>query len=142
MVIYIKNDGIYFLNKNMLKPVEFINKFTNVNFSDETVIEKINISDDYDFCLGYNEFLEAELLVPNDEVLNLFPEEIRDYDPEYMVDLRSDDDDGVIWFSVWTAEAVTKWFDKTSRTIFFTVLKSDNQYTKIYVFVDRLGWNA
>ena len=85
--------------------------------------------------LHNNDFLQ------NEEIEKIVPEFARDYDLEHSLDLRKEKTDEPIQYNVWMPRTVVKWIDKTQRTIHYTVMRQGEKYTRVYLFVDKLGWN-
>lgn len=138
-MVYWNNDGwlAYKIQKVKLTPLELINYYTSIPFPATVKVESIDFGKD---TPGSNdEYLEATLLIPSDEIANLFNEKIRDYDSSNAL-LFKDEEKEYIYFSSNMYNTVRKLLDKTQRTIHFTVLKSNNEYTKVYVLIDKLGW--
>ena len=144
-VIYMKKDGLYMINKMFSTQLEMINQYASPpdsEFPDTTIVEEYEIHNDIEsYFFSHNQCINAVLLVPNDEVDNIIPEYARFYDLSYCHDLRKDKNDGEIQYNVFMPRTVVKWISKTQRSIYYTVLKPGEKYTKIYIFVDKLGWN-
>ena len=47
----------------------------------------------------------------------------------------------MIDYGVWLPRTVVKWIDKTQREIWYTVIKPEEKYTRIYLEVSKIGWN-
>ena len=147
LYLYLKNDGIYVLSNFNNTELEWINKYAthNEEFPEETVIEEFGIYDDPgDYVFGHTQYLEATLLVPNDKIDVIFPENIRQYKPnkeDYIMDLSNGETDEEIQFCVWRPRTVVKWDWKTQRSTYYTVMQPSGEYTRVYVLVTYLGWN-
>lgn len=142
-VIYLKNEGIYLLKKAIYSEVEFINEFCEIDLPITTIIENFQIETDIDTnVFSHNEYLEARIIVPNSMIETLFPKDMREYDLKYVMDLRQNINNEKIWFSSCKYKVTKKWLDKTQRTIYFTVMQPTQEYTRVYVFVDKLGWEV
>jgi len=136
-----KNDGLYVLNKVNSNERELINRYT-IQFPEQTIIETFSLKKDIEsYFFSHNEYIEATLLVPNNVIPILFSETIREYDITQTLDLSHGTTDDKFHFGVWMPRTVSKWFDKTQRTISFTVMQPDEKYTRVFVSVDKLGWN-
>lgn len=145
LYIYLKNDGIYVLSNINNTELDWINKYAiyDIEFPNETIVEEfIRERDIESFLFSHNECIEATLLVPNEAVEKIIPEFAREYDLDCSLDLRHDEKNkDQIQYNVFMPRTVVKWFDKTQRSIHYTVMKPGDEYTQIYVFVDKLGWN-
>jgi len=136
------NDGAYLIKKATYTDMEMIEEYTEIDFPDSTIIESFDIESDEDsFFWSHNEYMEVAVLIPNDEIIDLFPENLREYDEKEALKLCPDDSDEEFHYGVWLPRAVVKWFTKTQRTSYMTVMKSDDEYTRVYFAVDKLGWN-
>ena len=71
----------------------------------------------------------------------IVPQFAKDYNLECSLDLSYGKTDEQIQYNVWMPRTVTKWFDKTQRSILYTVMQPGDEYTRVYIFVDKLGWN-
>ncbi len=141
LFIHLKNNGLYILNKITLTEIELINKYTSIDFPKETVIEYFVLDDDINSnFFSYNQYLKATLLVPNEKIDSLFPEDSREYNKDMILDLRREETDENINFGVWAPITVVKWFAKTQRSILITAMEPGDTYTRMYVSVDKLGW--
>lgn len=141
---YMKNDGIYMTTKLFSSELDMINRYAiyEVEFPRTTIIEKYTLEDDIEsYIISHNQYIEATLLVPNEEIEKIVPEFARDYDLEHSLDLRKEKTDEPIQYNVWMPRTVVKWIDKTQRTIHYTVMRPGEKYTRVYLFVDKLGWN-
>ena len=139
--IYLRNDGFYVLQNMNKTQIELINKYT-IEFPQTIIVENFILENDIDsYWFSHNQYIEATILVPNGAIDTLFPEELREYDIKNILDLSKDDNEKIS-FGVWMPRTVVKWLDKTQRTINFTVMQSGEEYTKVYLLVDKLGWNV
>lgn len=142
---YMINDGFYVLSKIGASKLELINRYTVIQFPRNTVIEKFKIENDIEsYFFSHNQYMEATVLVPNDKIDNMFERVICEYESDKLMDVREGKKRGTtenFWFNAWIPRTVTKWFDKTDRSINFTVEKPEAKYTRVYLFVSCLGWN-
>jgi len=142
IVLYYFYDGAYVIETMTSTELELINEYATYKtpFSDKTIVEDFVLADDTDsHFYRHNQYIEATLLVPNDEIDAIFPENLREYDIDLVLDLRKNDNESFC-FGVWMPRTVVKWPEGTSRTITYTVLTPENKYTKVYLLVDKLGW--
>ncbi|MDY6315245.1 MAG: hypothetical protein SPL89_08800 [Clostridia bacterium] len=142
IILYYFYDGAYVIETMTSTELELINEYATYKtpFSDKTIVEDFVLKDDIEsYFYHHNQYIKATLLVPNDEIDAIFPEELRCYDTDMYFDLRKNDNE-VVHFKIWMPRAVVKWPDKTSRNIQYNVLVSGNEYTKVYLSVDKLGW--
>lgn len=140
--VYYIYDGAYVIETMTSTELELINEYATYKtpFSDKTIVEDFVLKDDIEsYFYHHNQYIKATLLVPNDEIDDIFPEKLRCYDTDMYLDLRKNDNE-VVHFKIWMPRAVVKWPDKTSRNIQYNVLVSGNEYTKVYLSVDKLGW--
>ena len=137
-IIYWNNDSwmAYNLQKRRLSTLDLIKDYTRIKFPNSTKIESYRFKEDTP--IFNDECLKATLLVPTSEIANLFPEKIRDYNISRAV---LGDDKKNIYFSALQFSTVKKWLDKTQRSIHFTVIKPKNNYSKVYISIDKLGWH-
>ena len=137
LTLYYYNVGwiAYNIQKRQLSTLELIKYYTSIPFSNSTKIEKVEFSEDTEG--EWDEYLEVVFLVPFSEIEYLFSERNKDYDKSSSVFERNSED---IVFSSIIFNTVRKWNGKTQRTINFTVMKPDEEYSKIYVSIDKLGW--
>ena len=144
-VIYMKNDGLYMINKMFSTQLEMINQYAayfDNKFPETTIIKEYMIKDDMkSFFFSHNKCIKAILLVPNDEANKIIPEYARDYDLKYIIDLSKGKAEENVNYGVIVTPTVKKWLTKIDRGIFFTFMQPGEKYTKIYVSVDMLGWN-
>ena len=144
-VIYMKNDGLYMINKMFSTQLEMINQYAayfDNKFPDTTIVEEYEIhNDEGSYFFSHNQYIEAVLLVPNDEANKIIPEYARDYDLKYTIDLSKGKAEENVNYGVIVTPTVKKWLTKIDRGIFFTFMQPGEKYTKIYVSVDMLGWN-
>ena len=142
LFIYLKNDGLYIINNINMTEIELINKYTLFKFPEETIIENFILEDDIKSCfISHNEYIRATLLIPSKMLDNIFPLEFREYNRDNILDLRKEETNENVDYGIWIPITVGKWFDKTQRNINFTVMKSNDSFTRVYVYVDKLGWN-
>ena len=125
----------YNFQKMQLTPVELIRLYTMKSFSDNVEVESIEFIKDG----WFDESIKAVILVPSEEINELFPERIRDYNKLHSVFETGSES---ISFSSAVLVSVTKLISRTQRNIHFTVMKSERQYTKIYLSVNHLGWSS
>ena len=140
--VYYIYDGAYVIETMTSTELELINKYATYKtpFSDKTIVEDFVLKDDIEsYFYHHNQYIKATLLVPNDEIDDIFPENLRVYDIDLVLDLRKNDNESFC-FGVWMPRTVVKWPEGTSRTITYTVLTPGNKYTKVYLLVDKLGW--
>ena len=141
---YLKNDGIYVLSNINNTELDWINKYAIYynEFPETTIVEKFEKKDDIEsFFFSHNEYIDAILLVPNESMKEIVPQFAKDYNLECSLDLSYGKTDEQIQYNVWMPRTVTKWFDKTQRSILYTVMQPGDEYTRVYIFVDKLGWN-
>ena len=141
---YLKNDGMYVLSNINNTELDWINKYAvyDTEFPDETIVEEFIKEDDIEsYFFSHNQFIEATLLVPNEAIEKVVPEFARDYDVETSLDLSYGMTDEQIQYNVWMPRTVVKWIEKTQRSIYYTVMQPSDKYTRVYVFVNQLGWN-
>lgn len=139
-----KNDGIYVLSNINNTELDWINKYAIYynEFPETTIVEKFEKKDDIEsFFFSHNEYIDAILLVPNESMKEIVPQFAKDYNLECSLDLSYGKTDEQIQYNVWMPRTVTKWFDKTQRSILYTVMQPGDEYTRVYIFVDKLGWN-
>lgn len=144
LYIYLKNDGIYVISNINNTELDWINKYAiyDTEFPDTTIIEEFKKEDDLGIhFISHSECIHATLLVPNESIEKLVPEFARDYDLDHSLDLRHEKTDEKIQYNVWMPRTVVKWLDKTQRSILYTVMQPNDEYTRVYIFVDKLGWN-
>lgn len=140
--IYLKNDGIYIVTKMTASPIEMLRQYSEIDFSDNIIVESFTIEpDEKSFFWNHNEYIIATILIPNDEINGLFPEDLIEYNENEALNLSPNVADEEFNYGVWLPRMVVKWFSKTQRTAYMTVMKSVNEYTRVYVVVDKLGWN-
>ena len=142
-VVYMKNDGLYVLGKIGKSELDMINKYATYEnkFPDDTIVEQYELSaDHHSWFFSHNEYIEAKLLIPNDEMDETIPEWSRNYRTDILLNL-SNEDLSLVQYGVWAPTGVRKWIETTSRQIHYTVMKSEGDYTCVYVYVDKLGWN-
>ena len=142
IILYYFYDGAYVIETMTSTELELINEYATYKtpFSDKTIVEDFVLADDTDsHFYRHNQYIEATLLVPNDEIDAIFPENLREYDIDLVLDLRKNDNES-FYFGVWMPRRVEKWPERTSRSITYTVLIPGNEYTKVYLSVDKLGW--
>ncbi len=140
--VYYIYDGAYVIETMTSTELELINKYATYKtpFSDKTIVEDFVLKDDIEsYFYHHNQYIKATLLVPNDEIDDIFPEKLREYDIDLVLDLRKNDNES-FYFGVWMPRRVEKWPERTSRSITYTVLIPGNEYTKVYLSVDKLGW--
>ena len=83
---------MYLLKRLTCDELDIINEYAmyNYEFPSTTIIEKFELFNDYDSnFLNHSQAVMATLLVPNNEMDKLFPQEIRDYDGIYTSDLSN-----------------------------------------------------
>ena len=142
--VYLRNDGIYVIRNMNNTELDWINKYAiyDTKFPDETIIETfVKENDIGSYFFSHNEYIEAEILVPNEAIDKIVPEFARNYDLQNSLDLRMEKTDEQIQYNVWMPRTVVKWLEKTQRSIHYTVMQPGNDYTRVYIFVDKLGWN-
>lgn len=140
--VYYIYDGAYVIETMTSTELELINEYATYKtpFSDKTIVEDFVLKDDIEsYFYHHNQYIKATLLVPNDEIDDIFPEKLREYDIDLVLDLRKNDNES-FYFGVWMPRRVEKWPERTSRSITYTVLIPGNEYTKVYLSVDKLGW--
>lgn len=136
--------GTYGLSNINNSELEWINKYAVYynEFPETTIVESFKKENDIEsYFFSPNEYIEATLLVPNNEIDVIFPEKIRQYNKEYILDLSRGGKNEKVYFGVWMPRTVVKWAQKTQRTVIYTVMQPGDEYTRVYVFVDKLGWN-
>ncbi len=141
--IYLINDGFYAISKINMDELDFINEYVGdeVKFPETTIIESFELEKDIEsYFFSHNEYIDAVLLVENNIIDDIFPEQVRNYD-ENRTFYMDESEKEKFQFSVWLPKGVVKWFDKTQRTINFIVFQPEENYTRVYLFVDKLGWN-
>lgn len=141
---YLKNDGIYVLSNINNTELDWINKYATyyTKFPETTIVEEFKKEDDIEsYFFSHNEYIDATLLVPNNAIDEIFPEKLREYREEYILDLRPENSKEKIQFGIFMPRTVVKWIEKTQRSIRYTVMQPGEKYTRVYVFVDWLGWN-
>ena len=144
LVLYLYNDGFYVIDKNFLSQMDFISKYTELDFSDNTHIESFQIERDYNsLFISHNEVLEAKLVVPEESIDIIFPEKLRSYNKEHinLLDVNMKDVDSIN-FNVFIAKRVDKWGISTQRTVHATVMEAVNGQCIVYIYVDKLGWDV
>lgn len=139
-VVYWNNDGWinYNIQKKQLSELELINYYTNIRFPDTTNIESCKFIKDTPGVT--DECLKAILIIPSNEIDNLFPEKVRNYNTSFVPIKFNDNDESLVYFWHEKYNTVRKWFTKTQRSIDFAVLKPEGDHNKIYVSVSKLGW--
>ena len=141
ILAYFKNEGSYLLKKYTRTEVELLRDFTKFQFPDSTIINTMTIEGDTgSYFFSHNEVLRAIVSVPSNEIDKLFPETYRS-PYEYAYSGHELENGEEREFMIFSAHAVTKWFDKTQRSIYITAVRPKDKYTKVYVSVDKLGWN-
>ena len=144
LYLYLDNDGIYVISNIKNSELDWINKYAiyKKKFPTETVIEEFKKSNDYADSLffNHNDYIKATLLVPNEYLDEIIPEFAREYDLEHSLDVRTEKTDEQVQYNVWMPRTVVKWLDKTQRDIYYTVMQSSDEYTRIYIYVNYLGW--
>ena len=138
---YLKNEGIYIISNLNNTELDWINKYAiyEVPFPESVIVEdlyKENDVFDIPFIL-HDEVIRATLLVPTDSMENMVPHSMRDYDFNGI--LKENDEQ--IQYDVFMPRTVIKWGVKTQRTSSFTVMQPGEEYTRVYIMVDKLGWN-
>ena len=80
-------------------------------------------------------------MVPTDDIDNLFKKENRDYNTS-RVSLRKIEENNTdsVNFSYNKFDVVRKWFTYTQRSVQFIVMQPVDEYSKIYISIDKLGW--
>ena len=144
--MYLQNDGFYMIEKSIESELQFINKNAQLELPKETIIKSCLIEKDIDsYFFSHNQYIKAHILVPTETINILFPsltvpDGLRDYENvEFML---MDEKEKEIDFTVWYPIAVKKWYNKTQRTVLIHVMKNTlNNYTEIYLYTDKLGWN-
>lgn len=142
---YVKNDGIYVVTHLFSSELDMINEYAiyDVEFSEKTIVERYEMENDYLNIpfISHSKAIKATLLVPNEEMESIIPEFAREYDLEHSLDIRTEKTDEQIQYNAWMQRTVVKWFDKTQRTIFYTVMNPSEEYTRVYIAVGNIGWN-
>ena len=140
-LLYLKNEGTYLIKKCLLSEIDILNEFCEIKLPSTTIIEEFSIKSDIGSnVFSHNEYIEAIVSVPNDQIDILFPEEIREYEEKHILNLNKINTNASFQFGVWKPKTVVKWLDKTQRNINFTVMKEEGSCTSVFVFVDKLGW--
>ncbi len=141
---YTINEGVYLLKRLTCDELDLINEYAiyNYEFPSTTVIEKFELFNDYDSnFLNHSQAIKATLLVPNNEMDKLFPQEIRDYDGIYTSDLSHGKTNEKVLFGVWLPRTVQKWFvSRAQQDVMYTVMEPGKDKTRVYLLVDKLGW--
>lgn len=135
LCIYESSWIMYNIQKKQINSLELIEFYTTKTFSNNVKVISVEFIPDGRFF--DDEVLKAELLVPISEINQLFPDEVRDYDETHSIFEKGSKE---IEFSCRTMSSVQKLFVTTQRTVHFTVMKSDGEYTKVFISIDRLGW--
>ncbi|MBP3361306.1 MAG: hypothetical protein J6N52_10660 [Clostridia bacterium] len=141
---YLKNDGMYVLSNINNTELDWINKYAiyDTEFPDETIVEEFIKEDDIEsYFFSHNEYIHATLLVPNEAMDKIVPQLARDYDVETSLDLSYGMTGEQVQYNVWMPITVVKWIEKTQRSILYTVMQPGDKYTRVYIHVDKLGWN-
>ena len=147
---YLINDGFYVLSKIGKTEMDLLNEYATYpienlgegKFPSETIIESFQMEDyDESWFFSHTQSIDAILLVPTDAIDELCPEGLRIYD--HFFDLS--DGKEKAQFGVTMVCTVTKWwFNIAGRFVYYTVMEPEPEaeYTRIYVYVNYLGWNV
>ncbi len=142
--IYLINDGFYAISKINMDELDFINEYATykVKFPETTIIESFELKKDIkSYFFSHDEYLQAVLLVENNIIDELFPEQLRNYDANSTIYLDESTKEK-FQFSIWIPRGVVKWFFmETQRDIDFIVMQPEENYTRVYLLVYKLGWN-
>lgn len=144
---YMVNDGMYMLRDFNKSQLELINEYAvyEVPFPEATIIESFEFEKDSGWLntfFSHTKYIEAVLLVPNEYIDQVIPSKIRMYDKKIILDLSYGEyPEDMIDYGVWLPRTVVKWIDKTQRDIWYTVMKPEEEYTRVYVYVSKIGWN-
>lgn len=141
ILLYFFNDGwiIYNLQKNIYTPQKLIYNYTNLLLPDDIKLQNLVFTEDSPDCK--DEAVEITVLVPTDDIDNLFKKENRDYNTS-RVSLRKIEENNTdsVNFSYNKFDVVRKWFTYTQRSVQFIVMQPVDEYSKIYISIDKLGW--
>lgn len=141
LIVLLYNDGwyIYKIQKKILSPLRLVEYYTDIKFPTETIVDKIEYKKDSPDILN-DEYCEATLSISANKINSLFKEEYRDYDPSHAYGAPPNSDTQKIDYSCVMYNTVRRWNSKTQRTILFTVMKPENEISKVHISIDKLGW--
>lgn len=138
---YYYNDGFYVIDKTFMSEIDFINKYSMLDFPENTYIEKFIIEKDYhSFFFSHNEVLSTKLVVPEEVIDEVFPEKSRMYEKKYILPLVDESIVDNIEFGKRIPTRVDKWYWCTSRYVTINVMKPVNGCYDVYICVDKLGY--
>jgi hypothetical protein len=143
-VVFKKYQGYitYYCQKVILSPVELIQNYTNINLPKDTIINSIITKSTTD----NSEILKAEITVSTSEMDKIFAYTQKDYDTSNISTRKLVENNitkDMVDYYIWMPSTVYKgiiYKTRTQRNVEFIVLKSADNKTTLYLYIDKLGW--